>query len=355
MLAAQPARRVGARARRRSSAATTSSTLLDSLYERVARERRPHLVTVIGPGRRRQVAPAATSCERRLAERAAAADLPRGPLPALRLGNRLLGAGRGDPRRGRASSTATAPRRPGRSCSATVDGLMAFSTAEQAEPRRAARGRDRAPARHRRAARGRTARDRRPAAHARGFFSAVRSVIEAHGAPEAAGARVRGHPLGRPRNARPDRVPRAVGARAAGAAVPGARRAARAPRRLGRRPPRGDVDPARPADRRARRASWSRAAARRRRRRAPTRSRRRRARRRQPVLRRGDGAPAGRGASGEAVRAARHRAGLLAARLDSLEPLERRLVQHAAVVGRTFWEGRSRHRRADDARHLARR
>jgi class 3 adenylate cyclase/tetratricopeptide (TPR) repeat protein len=30
---------------------------------------------------------------------------------------------------------------------------------------------------------------------------------------------------------------------------------------------------------------------------------------------------------------------LLAARLDSLEPLERRVVQHAAVVGRTFWEG----------------
>jgi class 3 adenylate cyclase/tetratricopeptide (TPR) repeat protein len=31
--------------------------------------------------------------------------------------------------------------------------------------------------------------------------------------------------------------------------------------------------------------------------------------------------------------------GLLAARLDSLEPEERRLVQHAAVVGRTFWQG----------------
>jgi tetratricopeptide (TPR) repeat protein len=30
---------------------------------------------------------------------------------------------------------------------------------------------------------------------------------------------------------------------------------------------------------------------------------------------------------------------LLAARLDSLEPFERRLVQHASVVGRTFWEG----------------
>jgi class 3 adenylate cyclase/tetratricopeptide (TPR) repeat protein len=31
--------------------------------------------------------------------------------------------------------------------------------------------------------------------------------------------------------------------------------------------------------------------------------------------------------------------GVLAARLDALEPFERRLVQHAAVVGRTFWEG----------------
>ncbi len=31
--------------------------------------------------------------------------------------------------------------------------------------------------------------------------------------------------------------------------------------------------------------------------------------------------------------------GLLAARLDSLEPLERHLVAHAAVVGRIFWEG----------------
>jgi predicted ATPase len=30
---------------------------------------------------------------------------------------------------------------------------------------------------------------------------------------------------------------------------------------------------------------------------------------------------------------------VLAARLDSLEPIERRLMQHAAVVGQTFWEG----------------
>ncbi|MEA2449589.1 MAG: hypothetical protein QOG63_1521, partial [Thermoleophilaceae bacterium] len=31
--------------------------------------------------------------------------------------------------------------------------------------------------------------------------------------------------------------------------------------------------------------------------------------------------------------------GVLAARLDSLEPFERRLIQHAAVAGRTFWAG----------------
>ena len=29
---------------------------------------------------------------------------------------------------------------------------------------------------------------------------------------------------------------------------------------------------------------------------------------------------------------------VLAARLDALDPFERRLVQQAAVVGRTFWE-----------------
>ena len=39
---------------------------------------------------------------------------------------------------------------------------------------------------------------------------------------------------------------------------------------------------------------------------------------------------------------------LLAARLDSLEPHERQLVQQAAVVGRTFWEG-SLEQVADDA------
>jgi class 3 adenylate cyclase/tetratricopeptide (TPR) repeat protein len=43
--------------------------------------------------------------------------------------------------------------------------------------------------------------------------------------------------------------------------------------------------------------------------------------------------------TGEAVELPDTVQALLAARLDSLEPFERRLVQHASVVGRTFWEG----------------
>ena len=171
------------------------------------------------------------------------------------------------------------------------------------------------------------------------FFSAVRSVIEAMARRQPARARLRGHPLGRPRNARPDRVPRAVGARAADAAVPGARRAARAPQRWGGG--RHDatsilLDPLTVEQTR----ELVDVAARR--------------------LDDGDGgavAAVAERAGGNpffAEEMARRLAdesggelfelpdtvqGLLAARLDSLEPAERTLVQHAAVVGRTFWEG----------------
>ena len=61
---------------------------------------------------------------------------------------------------------------------------------------------------------------------------------------------------------------------------------------------------------------------------------------RQPAVRRGDGAPDRRG--GQRSRPAELPdtvQAVLAARLDALEPFERRLVQQAAVVGRTFWEG----------------
>src|SRR5918997_5693161 len=45
---------------------------------------------------------------------------------------------------------------------------------------------------------------------------------------------------------------------------------------------------------------------------------------------------------------------VLAARLDALEPFERRLVQQAAVVGRTFWEGSLATLAGSDTRQLER-
>ena len=191
------------------------------------------------------------------------------------------------------------------------------------------------------------ARGRGPAAHARGFFSAVRSVIEGDGAPQPARARVRGHPLGRPRNARPDRVPRPVGARPAAAAVPGARRAARAPHRLGRRAPRGDLDPARPADASSRRASWSASLLGGRRRRRRTRSRRSpsaRAATRSSPRRWRAGWPTSRAASCSSCptpcRPARRAARLARARRAACSSSTRRWS------GRTFWEGALGDRRA---------
>jgi class 3 adenylate cyclase/tetratricopeptide (TPR) repeat protein len=44
--------------------------------------------------------------------------------------------------------------------------------------------------------------------------------------------------------------------------------------------------------------------------------------------------------------------GLLAARLDALDPFERKLVQQAAVVGRTFWEGSLAPLAAEEGRDL---
>ena len=44
---------------------------------------------------------------------------------------------------------------------------------------------------------------------------------------------------------------------------------------------------------------------------------------------------------------------VLAARLDALDPFERRLVQHAAVVGRTFWEGSLAELAEEEGRNLS--
>ena len=84
----------------------------------------------------------------------------------------------------------------------------------------------------------------------------------------------------------------------------------------------------------------------------------RRALRRQPAVRRGDGQPdprGGRAATPQALPETVH--SVLAARLDSLRTAERPLLQHASVVGQTFWEGSLRPRpraRAASARRRAR-
>ena len=168
------------------------------------------------------------------------------------------------------------------------------------------------------------------------FFSALRAGIEAMASRPAAGARVRGHPLGRRRHARRDRAPRPVGARAADAGLPGARRAARPPSDLGRRARLGHQARARAADRGGDASRSSRRCC------PPARR----------CPRRSSSAPAATRCSPRRWRAGSPRTGtsrpaelpdtvqaVLAARLDALEPFERRLVQQAAVVGRTFWEG----------------
>ena len=139
--------------------------------------------------------------------------------------------------------------------------------------------------------------------------------------------------------------------------LPGARRAARPPPGLGRRPAQRDHDRARPAHA-GRDARAGRRAARRR-------QRQRGNGRRDlvpQVAERSAGNPlfaeemvnrileegvAGRQKLPETVHA------VLAARLDSLAPQERRVLQHASVVGQTFWEGSLRRARARRARPRA--
>ena len=74
------------------------------------------------------------------------------------------------------------------------------------------------------------------------LFSAVRSLVEAAAPDPPAGAGDRGHPLGGRGNARPDRVPRALGQRPGADGLPRPRRAARPPRRVGRRAAERDHD-----------------------------------------------------------------------------------------------------------------
>ena len=206
---AQPARRVSL-GRTPLVGRTDKLDLLRSIYERAERERKPHLVTVmgqagVGKSRLRH------ELERCLGERH--------PPPTFREGRCLpYGSGivywaLGEVIRAEAGIVdGDTGEQAWEKLLATVDGLMTFSSSRAGRAARAAGGRDRPPARHRGAAGGRPAGGRGPAAHARELLLRRAIRDRGHGAPQPADPRVRGHPLGRPRDARPDRVPGAVGA-----------------------------------------------------------------------------------------------------------------------------------------------
>ena len=134
---------------------------------------------------------------------------PRGPLPAVRVGHRLLGAGRGDPRRVRRCGDTDHVRR-GLDGSSPTAWRSCLSTARRArgagQPPRHAVARLLGVGRATR--RGNWPRTTTPERMREGYFSAVRADGGGDGRRSPAGAGLRGHPLGRPGHARPDRVHR---------------------------------------------------------------------------------------------------------------------------------------------------
>ena len=341
MLAAQPVAPACWRAaRRRSWAAATSCALLESLYGRVVREGRPAPRHRRRPGRRGQVAAAAGA--RRAASETGGRRRPRapGPLPALRVEHRLLGARRGAAQPSAGSSTATPPRWPGASCSQRVERALRL-----AQRRTAGRAGG--------AASGACSASRRPARaplpeHAgspqrmrESFFSAVRTGD-------------RGDGRGATRSCSSSRTSTGPTTACSTSSSTSAQWV-RGPlmilclardELLERRPSWGGgrrgatsifLEPL--SDERDARAD----------RLAAARLRRAGADLVPVVAERAGGNPL---FVEEMVRLLVEEGGndggelpdtvqaLLAARLDSLEPFERRLVQHAAVVGRTFWERR---------------
>ena len=303
-----------------------------SLFERVVARARPHLVTVIGPGGGRQVAPAARAgpVPARRARRAAGVRARQ--LPRLRRRARLLGARRDRPRDQFEIVDTDDPTAWASSCAGSSRPGLRAETDEPPEriAARSAPARDRAPGR----ARSRLGEGEDPQQMRDRLFSAVRSLVEAasrrqplvfavediHWADEGMldlieylARWVRGPALllCLARDELLDRRP-------AGAAA--AQR---------------DHDLARPADPGRRRASWSAAL-------LPEGATAnggelvrpgRRALRRQPAVRRGDGQPDPRGGRVETEALPETVHSVLAARLDSLPRRASACSRHASVVG----------------------
>ena len=199
------------RARRRWSAATTSSRCSRRCSTASCARARPHLVTVIGAGRRRQVAAAA-----RVRARARARASPRRCSCAGRclpfgssivywpLGEMLraeCGIVDGDDRRGRLGEARASGSAP----------LLARAASEREEAERRIAPLARLLGIEAADARPAAGRAQDPQSARESFFAAVRAVLEALARRAAAGARLGGHPLGRRGHARPDRVPRRSG------------------------------------------------------------------------------------------------------------------------------------------------
>ncbi len=263
---------------------------LASLHERVVREGRPHLVTLVGEagvGKSRLL----REFERHVILRAA--TLRTGRCLPYGSGPRLLGAGRGDPRGVRGGGRRLLGGGLGQA-RLLRRGAAGRHRRGGDRARRAQGGADRPVDRPRAARRAAAPVCRRPRAAARGIPLRAAGRRGGDGPPPPAGAGLRGHPLGRRRHARRDRAPRAVGPGAADAALPRARRAARAAHQLGWRPAKRHAAVPRAADPAGHPGARLLAAQR-----GPPRPRAPagggRAIRRQPVLRRGDGPARGGG------------------------------------------------------------
>ena len=295
--------------------------LLIGTFERAAQQRSCQLVTIVGePG----VGKSRLCAELFALHRRAARPRPLapGPLPALRGGDRLLGA-RGD-RQGRVRHPRVrlAARRPRRSSSGRCPRTTPTAPGSRPAWRRS------------------SARRRSPPSQEESF-TAWRRFLESLAEAAADRARLRGPALGRRGAARLPRAPgRLVGGRAAAPALhrpPGALRAAPD---LGGRTAQRDHDQPRPAHRRgdgppASPSLLERAV-------LPAETQR-------ALLERAGGNPlyaeefvrllADRGEPAEVEEVPDSVQALIAARLDTLSPERKSLLQDAAVIGKVFWAG----------------
>ena len=201
-------------------------TTLDGLYERVVREGNSHLVTVVGEagvGKSRLL----REFEARLGQHPSKPTVRTGR--CLPYGSGIVFWALGEVLREECGIVESDSSEEAWGKLRAYVGELMGGARQDLGPRGRA---DRPAARRGRAARARAG-GGRPRAHARVLPRRPARRHRGDREPAPVRDRLRGHPLGRRRPARRHRAPRAVGARAADARLPGARRAARPARRAG--------------------------------------------------------------------------------------------------------------------------